>query len=76
MMTGGGWGDSGQEEAGLGVGEDGGGAGKGARARNRGMVTGGGISKEGTTVERADELRLSMIDEMRRKEEMTTGAHN
>ena len=35
------------EEAGLGVGEGGGGAGKDARARNRGMVAGGGRSKEG-----------------------------
>ena len=35
-----------------------------------------GDRREGATVERADELRLSMIDEMRRKEEMTTGTHN
>ena len=47
MVTGGGWGDSGWGEAGLGVGEGGGGAGEGARARNRGMVAGGGRSKEG-----------------------------
>jgi len=40
------------------------------------MVTGGGRSKEGATVERADELRSSLIDGRRRKEEMTAGAHN
>jgi hypothetical protein len=35
-----------------------------------------GDRREGATVERADELRSSLIDGMRRKEEMTTGAHN
>ena len=35
-----------------------------------------GDRKEGATVERVDELRSSLIDGMRRKEEMTTGTHN
>ena len=47
MVTGGGWGDFGREEAGPGVGEGGEGAGEGAHVRNRGMVAGGGRSKEG-----------------------------
>ena len=47
MVTGGGWGDFDREEAGPGVGEDGEGAGEGAHMRNRGMVAGGGRSKEG-----------------------------
>ena len=42
MVTGGGRGDSGRVD-----GEGGGGAGEDARARNRGMVAGGGRSKEG-----------------------------
>ena len=46
MVTGGGWGDSDRGEAGPGVGKGGGGAGEGARTRNRGIVAGGGRSKE------------------------------
>ena len=61
------------EEAGLGVGEGGGGAGEGARMRNRGMVAGGGRSKEGTTAARADELRSSLVEVRKRKEEEMTG---
>ena len=40
-------GDSGRGEAGLGVWEGGGGAGESSRARNRGLVAGGGRSTEG-----------------------------
>ena len=43
MVTGGGWGDSGRGEAGLGVWK----GGEGARTRNRGMVVGEGRLKEG-----------------------------
>jgi hypothetical protein len=39
------------------------------------MVAEGGRSKEGATVERADELRSSLVDVRRRKEDMTDGSH-
>ena len=76
MMTGGGGGDSGQEGAGWGLGKV---------EEVLGKVLAQGIEiwwpeegdrKEGATVERVDELRSSLIDGMRRKEEMTTGTHN
>ena len=35
-----------------------------------------GDRRKGATVERADERSSSLIDGMRRKEDMTTGAHN
>jgi len=40
------------------------------------MVVGGGRSKEGATAARADERSSFLIDGMRRKEEVTTKAHN
>ena len=75
MVTGGGWGDSGQGEAGLGVGEGGGGAGEGARTKNRGMVAGGGRSTErGDGGARA---RAELVSGRREEdsEDMTGGSH-
>jgi len=73
MVTGGGWGDSGREEAGPEVGEGGGGAGEGAHARNRGMVAGGGRSKEGGDGGPSGQLRSPLVEVRRRKEEEMTG---
>ena len=76
MVTGGGGGDSSREGAGWELGKV---------EEVLGKVLAQGIEiwwpeegdrREGATVERADELRSTLIDGMRRKEEMTTGAHN
>ena len=62
-------------EAGLGVGEGGGGAGEDARARNRGMVAGGGSLKEGGDGGASGRAEL-VSDRWEEEEgEMTAGSH-
>ena len=76
MVTGGGGGDSSREGAGWELGKV---------EEVLGKVLAQGIEiwwpeegdrREGATVERADEFRSSLIDGMRRREDMTTRAHN
>ena len=67
------WKDSGRGEAGLGVWEGGGGDEEGSCARNRGLVGGGGRSKQGATMARELELR-SALQEKRKKRGLTSGS--
>ena len=76
MVTGGGGGDSGREGAGWGLGKV---------EEVLGKVLAQGIEiwwpeegdrRKSTMAERADERSSSLVDGMRRKEDMTTGVHN
>ena len=70
MVTGGGRGDSGRVD-----GEGGGGAGEDARARNRGMVAGGGRSKEGGDGGASGRAPLVSGRREEEKNEMTGGSY-
>jgi len=70
MVTGGGWGDSGREEAGPGLEEVLG------KVLTRGIEVWWleeGDRRKGATAARADELRPSLVEVRRRKEEEMTG---
>ena len=76
MVTGGGGGDSGPEKLGWGLG-------KVEEVLGKMLAQGievwwpeEGDRRKGTTAERADERSLSLVDGMRRKEDMTIGPHN
>ena len=76
MVTGGGGGDSGRKKLGWGLG-------KVEEVLGKMLAQGievwwpeEGDRREGATVERADELRSSLVDVRRKKEKMTGGSHN